>query len=163
MMLLTISHFLSSSSWNSTYAHMSALALHALIPCGLESELRRGNFINQELWGRPTDLPWGVVFPQVDALARHPSQLYQAALEGLVLFVVLWLYASRPRATGRVSAVFLIGYAIFRFAVEFVREPDRHLDFVALGWLTMGQLLSVPMLLLGLFLWWRATGRSATN
>lgn len=133
-----------------------------LVPVGLGAG-RLGNFINQELWGRPTDLPWGIIMPRVDELARHPSPLYQATLEGLVLFVVLWVYSSRPRTLGRVSALFLIVYSVFRFGVEFVREPDRYLNFIAFGWLTMGQLLTVPMLLLGLYLWWFAPGRNATR
>jgi len=112
---------------------------------------RLGNFIGQELWGRPTDLPWAMVFPRDPlALARHPSQLYQAALEGLLLFLVVWIYSARPRPRLAVTGVFLGGYGLFRFAVEFAREPDTHLGFVAFGWLTRGQLLSVPMMAAGL-------------
>ena len=126
-----------------------------LVPPGLGFG-RIGNFINGELWGRETDLPWGMIFPQVDQLLRHPSQLYQAALEGLVMFVVLWLYSSKQRATGAVSGWFLILYGVFRFIVEFAREPDGHIGYVAFNWLTMGQLLSLPMILAGLFLLWLA-------
>ena len=119
-----------------------------LVPLGLCAG-RIGNFINAELWGRPTDVPWGMVFPNVDTLARHPSQLYQAALEGLVLFVVVWLYSSKPRPMGAVTGLFLAGYAIARIAVEFFRVPDAHIGFVAFKWMTQGQLLSIPMLLIG--------------
>ena len=117
---------------------------------------RLGNFINQELWGRAADVPWAMVFPRApDAMPRHPSQLYEFALEGLLLFAIVWAYSSRPRALGRVSGLFLLGYGAFRFLVEFFREPDAHLGPVALDWLTMGQALSAPMIILGLFLWLR--------
>lgn len=122
-----------------------------LITIGLGTG-RIGNFINGELWGRPTDLPWGMVFPHVDNLARHPSQLYQMLLEGVVLFTVLWLFSKRPRPTMAVSGLFLIGYGLFRFLIEFVRVPDAHLGFIAFEWLTMGQLLSLPMLIIGIIL-----------
>jgi len=131
-----------------------------LIPPGLFFG-RLGNFINGELWGRPTDLPWGMVFPQVDTLARHPSQLYEAVMEGLVLFAVVWWFSSRPRRRGRVAALFLMGYAVFRSLCELAREPDRHLGFIAGDFVTMGMLLSLPMFLLGAWLWWRA-GRPDT-
>jgi phosphatidylglycerol:prolipoprotein diacylglycerol transferase len=119
-----------------------------LIPLALGAG-RIGNFINGELWGRPTDLPWGMVFPHVDNIARHPSQLYQVALEGVALFIILWLFSRRPRPTMAVSGLFLIGYGFFRFLVEFVRTPDAHLNFIAFGWMTMGQLLTLPMLIAG--------------
>ena len=120
-----------------------------LVPLGLAAG-RLGNFINGELWGRATDLPWGMVFPQAyDGLARHPSQLYQMAGEGLALFVMLWLYSAKPRPLGAVSGVFLIGYGAFRFAAEFAREPDAFLGLLGLG-LSMGQWLSLPMLIAGL-------------
>lgn len=130
------------------------------VPIGLGAG-RIGNFINQELWGRVTDLPWGMVFRHAGDLPRHPSQLYQAFLEGLVLFVILVVYARRPRATGAVSGLFLVCYGLFRFLVEFVREPDAQLGYLAFGWLTMGQVLSVPMILAGLGLMWysRRSGR----
>ncbi len=117
---------------------------------------RVGNFINQELWGRATDVPWAVLFPAAGLPARHPSQLYEAALEGAVLFAVVWAYSARPRPAGAVSGLFLAGYAVFRFLVEFWREPDAHLGFLAFDWLTLGQLLSVPVLLVGAWLMWRA-------
>ena len=119
------------------------------IPAGLASG-RLGNFINGELWGRVADpsLPWGMVFRGGGALPRHPSQIYQLLLEGLLLFVVLWLYARQPRQTGQVSAVFLMGYGALRFFAEYFREPDAHLGLLGLG-LSMGQWLCVPMMLAG--------------
>jgi phosphatidylglycerol:prolipoprotein diacylglycerol transferase len=112
---------------------------------------RLGNFINGELYGRVTDVPWGMVFqsPGAGPLPRHPSQLYQLALEGVLLFVILWLYSAKPRPTGAVSAAFLIGYGIFRFIAEYFREPDDFLGLLALGF-SMGQWLSLPMILAGL-------------
>jgi len=117
---------------------------------------RFGNFINQELWGAPTDLPWGMVFRTGGNVARHPSQLYELALEGIALFAILWLYSRRPRPVGAVSGLFLLCYGLFRFAVEFVREPDAHLGYLAFGWVTMGQVLSLPMILIGAWLMWHA-------
>lgn len=116
---------------------------------------RLGNFINHELWGRTTDVPWGMVFRDGGPLPRHPSQLYQAALEGLALFVILWLFTRKPRPTASVSGLFLVGYGTFRVIAEFVREPDAQLGYLAFGWLTMGQVLSVPMILfgIGLMVW----------
>ncbi len=121
-----------------------------LVPIGLGAG-RLGNFINGELWGRTTDLPWGVVFPQVDALPRHPSQLYECGLEGIMLFGLLWWYSSRPRPVGAISALFLIGYGGSRFLVEFAREPDSFLGALALG-MSMGQWLSLPMLIVGIWM-----------
>ena len=121
-----------------------------LVPIGLAAG-RLGNFINGELPGRPTDLPWGMWFPQHDAtpLARHPSQLYQFGLEGLALFALLWLYSSKPRPVGAVSGAFLLGYGTFRFLAEFARQPDDFLGLLELG-LSMGQWLSMPMIAAGL-------------
>lgn len=113
---------------------------------------RIGNFINGELWGKPTDLPWGFIFPHADALPRHPSQLYEAILEGLVLFIALWIYSSKPRKLGAVSGFFAIGYGVFRFAIEFVRLPDAHIGYLAFGWLTMGQILCLPLIAAGIWL-----------
>ena len=115
-----------------------------LVPIGLLFG-RVGNFINQELWGRVTDLPWGMVFPLAGSDPRHPSQLYEAMLEGLVLFAILWAYSAKPRPVARVSGLFLILYGVFRFLVEFTREPDDYLGFVAMDWMSMGQVLSLPM------------------
>jgi phosphatidylglycerol:prolipoprotein diacylglycerol transferase len=124
-----------------------------LVPLGLAAG-RAGNFINGELWGRQTDVPWAMIFPNSDGLPRHPSQLYELGLEGLALFIIVWWYASKPRLLGRVSAIFLIGYGFCRLIAEFFREPDLQLGFIAFNWITMGQLLSVPMLLVGFWLWW---------
>ena len=123
-----------------------------LVPLGLGAG-RIGNFINGELWGRvaPESLPWAMLFPGAGSAPRHPSQLYQFGLEGVLLFLVLWVYSAKPRPTGAVSAVFLIGYGLFRFIAEYFREPDRFLGLLALN-MSMGQWLSVPMLLAGLVL-----------
>jgi phosphatidylglycerol---prolipoprotein diacylglyceryl transferase len=127
-----------------------------LVPIGLGAG-RLGNFINGELWGRVTDAPWGMVFRGGGPLPRHPSQLYQMALEGFALFALLWWFSSRPRPRMQVSALFLIGYGSFRFIGEFAREPDAFLGFLALG-LSMGQWLSLPMIAVGivLFVWRRS-------
>lgn len=128
--------------------------LAPLIPLGLAAG-RLGNFINGELWGRASSMPWAMVFPQAgDNVARHPSQLYELGLEGLLLFVLVWWFASKPRPLGQVSAVFLIGYGVLRFLVEFTREPDAFMGLLA-GGLSMGQLLSLPMIAAGavIFLW----------
>lgn len=123
-----------------------------LVPIGLGLG-RIGNFIGQELWGRPTDSWWGMVFPRdPEQLARHPSQLYQAFLEGLALFAVLFWFSSRPRPAGMVSGLFLTLYGCFRFLVEFFRQPDSHIGFDYHGWMTRGQLLSLPMIVIGLLL-----------
>jgi phosphatidylglycerol:prolipoprotein diacylglycerol transferase len=126
------------------------------VPTGLAAG-RVGNFINGELWGRVADpgLPWAMVFPNAGDLPRHPSQVYQFALEGLLLFVLLWWYARRAPPEGGVAAAFLVGYGSLRFIVEFFREPDGHLGLLSLG-LSMGQWLCVPMLVVGMALWWRA-------
>ena len=115
-----------------------------LIPIGLGLG-RLGNFINGELWGRVTDVPWAMVFPAADAMPRHPSQLYEFLLEGVALFLILWFYAAKKRPKMAVSGMFLLLYGIFRFAIEFVRVPDA----IVYGWLTMGQLLCVPMIVIG--------------
>jgi phosphatidylglycerol---prolipoprotein diacylglyceryl transferase len=144
-----------------------------LVPIGLGLG-RLGNFIGGELWGRHTDLPWGMIFPraleslgktkdelyqmylagQLDGEARHPSQLYEFLFEGVVLFAVLWIYSRKPRPRYAVSGWFALLYGLFRFSVEFVREPDAQLGFIAFGWLTMGQILSLPLIAVGLWLLW---------
>jgi phosphatidylglycerol---prolipoprotein diacylglyceryl transferase len=121
-----------------------------LCPLGLAAG-RLGNFINGELVGRVTSGPWAMVFPQVDALPRHASQLYEFALEGVLLFVIVWWYASRHRPMGAVSGLFLLGYGTMRFIAEFAREPDNFLGYLA-GGLTMGQWLSLPMIVAGLLM-----------
>lgn len=113
---------------------------------------RLGNFINGELWGKPTDLPWGMVFANSDEIPRHPSQLYEALLEGLILFLILWIYSAKPRPPGHVSGLFAIGYGVSRILVEFVRVPDAHLGYLAFGWLTMGQVLCLPLIAAGIWL-----------
>jgi len=123
-----------------------------LVPIGLGLG-RLGNFIGQELWGRPTDVPWAMVFPDDPLqLARHPSQLYQFALEGVLLFAVLYWFSSRPRPTCAVSGLFSLGYGCVRFFAEFFREPDAHIGFEAFGWVTRGQILCLPMIAVGVAL-----------
>jgi len=129
-----------------------------LVPIGLFFG-RIGNFINQELWGRVTDLPWGMVFPLAGTAPRHPSQIYEALLEGIVLFSILWFYSVTPRPVARISGLFLLLYGLFRFFVEFTREPDDYLGFVALDWMTMGQLLSLPMIVAGVIIMLLAGGQ----
>jgi len=146
-----------------------------LVPAGLGLG-RLGNYINGELWGKPTDGSWGVVFPQapeilklgldpaalraqfdagaLDMFARHPSQLYQAGLEGVAMFAILWWYSRRPRPRYAVAGMFALLYGAFRFAVEFVRLPDPQIGYLAFGWLTMGQVLSLPLILIGLVWLW---------
>jgi phosphatidylglycerol:prolipoprotein diacylglycerol transferase len=130
-----------------------------LVPPGLAAG-RLGNFINGELWGRPTDLPWGMVFPQVDEVARHPSQLYEFGLEGIALFLILWFYSGKLRPAGAVSGLFLIGYGSFRFLVEFTRQPDNFLGLLALN-MSMGQWLSLPMVLVGVWMMRRSLKKAA--
>jgi phosphatidylglycerol---prolipoprotein diacylglyceryl transferase len=149
-----------------------------LVPLGLGPG-RLGNFIGGELWGRHTDLPWGVIFPraldglqktqeqlremylagQLNVEARHPSQLYEFFLEGVVLFCVLWWLSSKPRPRYLISGTFALLYGLFRFSIEFVREPDVQLGFLAFDWLTMGQLLSLPLIGAGIF--WLILSRRA--
>lgn len=125
-----------------------------VVPIGLAAG-RIGNFINGELWGRVSSVPWAMQFPGAGPLPRHPSQLYEFFFEGVVLFIVLWLYSAKKRPAPSVSALFLFLYGCFRFMLEFLRQPDPQLGFVALGWLTRGQELSIPMVLAGLliFIW----------
>ncbi|HBZ95976.1 MAG TPA: prolipoprotein diacylglyceryl transferase [Pseudomonas sp.] len=121
-----------------------------LVPIGLGAG-RIGNFINAELWGKATDVPWAMIFPtDPQQLARHPAQLYQFALEGVALFTILWFYSRKPRPTMAVSGMFAACYGVFRFIVEFVRVPDAQLGYLAWGWLTMGQILCLPMILGGI-------------
>jgi phosphatidylglycerol:prolipoprotein diacylglycerol transferase len=143
-----------------------------VVPLGLAFG-RLGNFIGGELWGRVSDVPWAMIFPSslppeavaaaggldqawragaLDVYARHPSQLYQAGLEGLALFILLMIYATRPRPPGAISGMFLIGYGLFRFVAEFFREPDSHIGYLFGDWLTMGMVLSLPMVAAGLAL-----------
>ena len=132
-----------------------------LVPLGIAAG-RFGNFINGRLWGTPSDLPWAMVFhdPRAGDVARHPSQLYEALLEGVVLFAVLWWFTRRPRPAMAASGVFLVGYGVARTVVEFVRVPDTHIGYLAFGWVTMGLVLTLPMLAAGVVLAIRATRRS---
>ncbi len=132
-----------------------------LVPLGLAAG-RLGNFINGELWGRATSGPWAMVFPQVDNVPRHASQLYEFALEGVLLFLVLWWYTSRRRPMGAASGLFLVGYGTMRFIAEYAREPDSFLGFLALG-LSMGQWLSLPMIGAGLVMMVWASARASKN
>ena len=127
-----------------------------LVPPGLLFG-RLGNFINGELWGKVTTVEWGMVFPGAGDLPRHPTQLYEGGLEGLLLFVVLWIYSRRHRPLGAVSGMFAVLYALFRMTVEFFRVPDPQLGYLFFGWVTMGQLLCLPLLLVGLLLLARAS------
>lgn len=122
-----------------------------LVPIGLFFG-RIANFINAELIGRITDVPWAMVYPQIDQALRHPSQLYEAGLEGLLLFAILWVFARKARPRMAVSGVFLLGYGCMRFFAEFFRQPDAHLGYIAFNWMTMGQLLCVPMIAGGVLL-----------
>ena len=122
-----------------------------LVPIGLGAG-RIGNFINHELPGRVSELPWAMPFPHMGPEPRHPTALYEFALEGVVLFAVLWWLSREPRRTGLISGLFLLLYGVFRFAVEFVRLPDPHIGFIAFGWVTMGMLLTLPMIVAGVAL-----------
>ena len=142
-------------------AYLDTLALS--VPIGLGFG-RIGNFIGQELWGRPTDLPWAMIFPRdPSGLPRHPSQLYEAFLEGIVLFVILYLYTRKPRPAWSAGALFLIFYGIFRFMVEFVREPDAQIGFDLFGWMSRGQELCVPMIIGGIILWFWSNKHATLN
>lgn len=122
-----------------------------LVPVGIGA-VRFANFINGELWGRVTQSPLGMIFPTGGPLPRHPSQLYEMFLEGVVLFFIVWLFSAKPRPRMAVSGVFALGYGSFRFIAEFFRQPDEHIGFIAFNWLTMGQLLSTPLIILGIAL-----------
>lgn len=122
-----------------------------LVPIGLGAG-RLANFINGELWGRPTNSSFGMIFPQVDNIVRHPSQIYQFALEGVALFCILWWFSHKQRPVGAISALFLIGYGSFRFIIEYAREPDAYLGLLSLGF-SMGQWLSLPMIVIGIWMW----------
>jgi len=126
-----------------------------IVPIGLGAG-RIGNFINSELWGRVTDVPWAMVFPNGGPEPRHPSQLYEFFFEGIVLFIIVWVFSAKARPKMAVSGVFALFYGLFRFGVEFARQPDAHLGFLAFDWLTMGQLLSFPLIVLGIILLWFA-------
>lgn len=126
-----------------------------LVPLGLGAG-RLANFINGELWGRVTDVPWGMVFPNAGPLPRHASPLYEFFMEGVLLFSILWLYSQKTRPKGAVSGLFLIFYGLFRIIAECFRQPDVQLGYLAFSWFTMGQLLSLPMIAVGGYFYWRA-------
>lgn len=136
--------------------------LAPLVPIGLGAG-RIGNFINGELWGKVSDVPWAMVFPTGGALPRHPSQLYEAVLEGLVLFIILWWFSRQARPRMAISGLFLLCYGLFRFAIEFVRVPDAQLGYLALDWITMGQILSTPLILGGVILLWLAYTKNSSR
>ncbi len=133
-----------------------------LVPIGLGAG-RIGNFINAELWGKTTDLPWGMVFPGAGPEPRHPSMLYEAILEGPILFIILNGFISKPRPRMAASGMFMLFYGLFRFAVEFVRIPDEQIGYLAFGWLTMGQMLSLPMILIGSWVIYLAYHQKSTT
>lgn len=120
-----------------------------LVPIGLAAG-RAGNFINGELWGHTTTMPWGMIYPQAGPLPRHPSEIYEFLLEGVVLFFILWIFSKKPRPTFAVSAVFLLGYGSFRFFCELFRQPDPQYGYLLWNWVTMGQILSFPMIIAGI-------------
>ncbi len=135
------------------------------VPVGL-GVVRVANFINSELWGRVSDVPWAVYFPNGGPLPRHPSQLYEAFLEGFVLFFVLFALiwgGKKLRAPGFIAGAFVTGYGLSRIAVEFFREPDAQLGYLVGGWLTMGMVLSVPMVVIGVWAMWRANRAVTKN
>ncbi len=150
--------FLLARKWNIRFFQLSDFVA-PLVPIGLGAG-RIGNFINGELWGRHTDVPWGMIFPRVDNIPRHPSQLYQAFLEGIVLYLVLNWFRKKSPPVGAISGLFLIGYGIARILAEFFREPDAQIGYLAGGWLTEGQVLSLPMVLLGVYFMWDAYKRA---
>ncbi len=144
---VSIAMFILARKWNITPLRLGDF-IAPLVPIGLGAG-RMGNFINGELWGRPTDVSWGMVFKHVDNLPRHPSQLYEVIGEGVLLFLLVWIFSKKPRPIGAVTGLFLLGYGIARSTVEFFRVPDNS-NFLGIEWLTQGQLLSLPMIAIGL-------------
>lgn len=130
------------------------------VPIGLAAG-RIGNFINGELWGRVTDVPWAMVFPNAGELPRHPSQIYEFLLEGVLLFLILWIFSRKERPRWAVSGLFLFCYGVIRFVIEFFREPDIQIGYVAFGWMTKGQILCIPMMIIGLIMFMYAYKRKA--
>ena len=156
------------ANWLYARAHHLSFArlldfLAPLAPVGLGLG-RLGNFVGQELWGRPTDVAWAMVFPNDPLqLPRHPSQLYQFALEGVLLFVLLVWFSSKRRPQLAVGGLFILGYGCLRFMVEFFRQPDAHIGIDALGWMTRGQILSIPMIALGLYVLYNGYRRQSSH
>ena len=122
-----------------------------IIPVGLAAG-RIGNFLQGELWGKITNVPWAMIYPQAGSAPRHPSEIYEFLLEGVLLFIIMWFYSAKPKPRMAVSALFLLGYGVFRFFCEFFRMPDPQYGYLAFGWLTMGQVLSFPMMVIGVIL-----------
>lgn len=122
-----------------------------IIPVGLAAG-RIGNFLQGELWGKITNVPWAMVYPQAGPSPRHPSEIYEFLLEGVLLFVILWFYSAKPKPRMAISSLFLLGYGCLRFFAEFFRMPDPQYGYLAFGWLTMGQVLSLPMIIIGIVL-----------
>lgn len=149
MIGVIVANWLYGRKINKSLPELADFFLPAL-PLGLAAG-RIGNFLNAELWGRVTDVPWGMVFPNGGDLPRHPSQIYEFLLEGVALFLILWFFSKKPRPTYAVSSLFLIFYGLFRILIEFYREPDNYAGYY-FGWMTKGQLLSIPMILLGIVL-----------
>ncbi len=145
--------FLFARSTKKSFFQVADFAV-PLVPLGLAAG-RLGNFINGELWGRVTTMPWGMVYPQAGPLPRHPSELYELFLEGILLFIIMWFYTAKPKPRMAASGLFLLCYGSFRFFVEFFREPDPQLGFVAFNWMTQGQVLCLPMIIVGaaLMIW----------
>lgn len=149
---VTLAMLFLAKKWNVNLLKLGDFIV-PLAPIGIGAG-RMGNFINGELWGRPTDVSWGMVFRHVDNQPRHPSQLYEVLGEGLLLFLLVWTFSRKPRPTGAVLGVFLIGYSIARSTAEFFRVPDDS-NFFGIEWLTEGQLLSIPMFIIGIaLLYW---------
>jgi phosphatidylglycerol:prolipoprotein diacylglycerol transferase len=138
--------------------------LAPLVPLGLAAG-RIGNFINGELWGRIVHAPllWAMVYPHVDNQPRHPSEIYEFLLEGILLFLLIWIYSKKPRPRMAVTAVFILFYGLLRFICEYFRQPDEPIGFIAFGWMTEGQLLCIPMILFGLILWIIAYAKNTKN
>lgn len=137
------SHHLKKSLWDLTDF------IAPMVPLGLAAG-RAGNFINGELWGKVTTVPWGMVYPNAGSLPRHPSEIYEFLLEGVALFLILWFFSKKQRPRFAVSALFLLGYGCFRFFCEFWRQPDPQYGYLLWGWVTMGQILSFPMIIIGM-------------
>jgi len=159
---VTVAMLLLARKWKITPLKLGDF-IAPLVPIGLGAG-RLGNFINGELWGRPTDVSWGMWFRHVDQepLARHPSQLYEVLGEGILLFLLVWIYSKKPRPTGAVTGLFLLGYGIARSTVEFFRVPDDS-GFFGIEWLTEGQLLSIPMIIIGIgLMFWAYRRKEAT-
>lgn len=147
---VAISFWLYGRHINKTFFQLADFIV-PMVPIGLAAG-RIGNFINGELWGRVTTMPWGMVFPNAGPLPRHPSELYEFLLEGVSLFIILFVYSRKPRPRMAVSGLFLLGYGVFRTFAEFYRVPDPQYGYLAFGWVTMGQVLSFPMIVIGVWL-----------